>query len=193
MRRGGCYMSARNLTVAGWLVWLAGATAGLPAIAEGQEFRVDTELFRNQEKEPFLQTLTIFADGAVYDFQLTEPAETTVFDSRRGQFTLLDESRRARSTVTTQELLDFSLALETHAAQQSNRLLAFCATPNFEISENTVEQNGQTLTELRLSSKPLIYVVRAQKPSRPEAVKMYRHFADWCARLNATRPPNPPP
>lgn len=185
-------MIARNLKIMGWLVWLATAIAGLPAIADGQEFRVDTELFRNQEKDPFLQTLTIFADGAVYDFQLTEPAEATVFDARRGQFTLLDESRRARATVTTQELLDFSLALETHAAQQRDRLLAFCAAPNFEISENPVEQNGQALTELKLSAKPLVYVVRAQKSPRPEAVKIYRHFADWCARLNATRPNLPP-
>ena len=71
------------------------ALAAIPAVANDKEFRVDTELFLNQEKEPFLQTLTIFTDGAVYDFQLTEPVQTTVFDARRGQFTLLDEARRA--------------------------------------------------------------------------------------------------
>jgi len=186
-------MKSCNWIVGGWLVWLVGALAALPAIAHDQEFRVDTELFRNQEKEPFLQTLTIFTDGAVYDFRLTDPVETTVFDARRGHFTLIDEARRARASVTTQELLDFSLALESRAAKQKDRLIAFCAVPQFETTETPIQRNGQSLVELRLTGKPLTYVAEGQKPQQLEAVKAYRHFADWCARLNATVPGGLPP
>jgi hypothetical protein len=187
-------MATLKWIVCGWLLWLAGMLAGLPAVADGQEFRVDTELFESQEKKPFLEQLTIFAaDGTVYDLRLTEPQEVTVFDPRHGRFTLLDEVRKAKAAVTTQELLDFSLALETHAGQENNRLFAFCAVPKFEIAESPIERNGQTLTELKLSGRPLTYVAQGLPVQRPEAQKAYRQFADWCARLNATRPGNLPP
>ena len=159
----------------------------------GQTFRVDTELFENQEKQPFLETLTIFRDGTVYDFRWTEPKEVTVLDMKHGRITLLDESRQKKAQVTTQELLDFSLALETHAAQEKDRLFAFCALPKFEISEKALEENGQSLIELTLTGKPLTYVARGVKPQEAEAVRAYRQFADWCTRLNATRGGNLPP
>lgn len=187
-------MASWKLVLAGWLLWLVGAIGGLPALTNAQEFRVDTELFKDQDKQPFLEQLTIFsADGTIYDFRLTEPRETTVFDPRHGRFTLLDESRKAKATVTTQELLDFTLALETHAAQQKDRLFAFCAVPQFETAEQEVERSSEAMVELRLTAKPLSYVALGQRPQRPEAAKSYRQFADWCTRLNATRSGNLPP
>jgi hypothetical protein len=185
-------MASPKWTVSGWRECLLAVVVMIPAVASGQEFRVDTELFQNQDKKPFLQTLTIFADGTVYDFQLTEPAETTVFDARRGHFTLLDESRKVKASLTTQELLDFSLALESRAAQQKG-LIAFCATPQFETTDASLQRNGQSLIELRLIAKPMAYLAEGQKTERDDAVKSYRHFADWCARLNATRAGNLPP
>jgi hypothetical protein len=186
-------MASAKTVLAGWLVWLAGALAGLPVAAEGQDFRVDTELFANQEKEPLLATLTIFADGVVYDFRETQPRETTIFDPRHGRFTLLDESRQVKSIVMTQELLDFTLALQKHAAEGKDRLFAFCAAPHFETTDRPIQRNGQSLTEIKLSSDSLTYVAEGQQPPRAEAVRAYRHFADWCARLNATTPGNLPP
>src|SRR3954464_9756301 len=125
-------MASANRTPINWIASVAAAVALLPAVVHSQEFRVDTELFENQDKEPFVEQLTIFADdGVIYDFRLTEPRETTVFDPRYGRFTLLDEARRAKAIVTTQELLQFCLALDSHAVQQRDRLFAFCATPQF--------------------------------------------------------------
>jgi hypothetical protein len=185
-------MSAWNTVFARRLITLAVMAMGLPCTAAGQDFRVDTEMFKNQDKAPFVQTLTIFAEGIVYDFCLTEPLEASVFDPRNGRFTLLDESRKVKASVTTQELLDFCLALETQAAQEKG-LFAFCAVPQFETTEKDVERNGQTHIELRMAGKPLTYVAVGQQPERKEAVAAYRHFTDWCARLNATRPGNLPP
>lgn len=161
--------------------------------AHGQKFRVDSELFENQQKEPFLITLTIFRDGTVYDFRWTEPKEVTVLDTKNGRFTLIDEANRQKATVTTKELLEFSLELETHAAKEKDRLFAFCAAPQFEISQKPIEMNGQSLVELRLSSKLMTYVANGVKPQLEESGRAYRHFADWCARLNATRGGNLPP
>ena len=161
--------------------------------AHGQKFRVDSELFENQQKEPFLETLTIFHDGTVYDFRWTEPKEVTVLDTKNGRFTLLDEANRKKASVTTKELLEFSLELEAHAAQEKDRLFAFCAAPQFEIAQQPIEKNGQSLVELRLTSKVMTYVASGVKPQQEESARAYRHFADWCARLNATRGGNLPP
>lgn len=160
--------------------------------ASAGDFRVDTDLFQGDEKEPFLTTLTVFSNGIVYDFRWTEPKEVTVFNPLHGKFTLLDESRKVKATILTQELLDFTLALEQQAAQQRG-LFAFCAEPKFAVVATPVEENGQMLTELRLSAKPLTYVVKGQKPEHADSVKAYRQFADWCARLNAAMPGNLPP
>jgi hypothetical protein len=175
----------------GWLIILAIGLV-LPVAAGGQDFRVDTELFIGAEKEPAIETLTIFTDGLVYDFVLTEPHEVVILDAARGRFSLLDESRQIRSSLGTQELLDFTLSLEQHAAAAKDPLFSFAARPKFQTTEKVLEQNGQSLVELRLDGKPLVYTALAQRPERPEAAKIYRHFADWYARLNATRPGNLP-
>jgi hypothetical protein len=185
-------MASWNKTFTRWIIGLAVATMALPGTAAGQDFRVDTELFKNQDKAPFVQTLTIFAEGIVYDFRLTEPLEATVFDPRNGRFTLLDEKRKVKATVTTQELLDYCLALDDQAAKGKDRLFAFCAVPEFETTEKDVDRNGQTHVELRMAGKPLTYVALGQRPERKEAAQAYRHFTDWCARLNSTRPGNLP-
>jgi len=160
--------------------------------ASAQEFRVDTEVFFGQEKEPQVEALTIFVDGRVYDFLLTQQ-EITVFDPPRGQFTLLDETRRVKATVTTQDLMGFAQELEAHAVEEKHALLVFAARPKFETTSEEVNENGQDLVRIKLAGKPLEYAALGQKPQRPEAARVYRHFADWYARLNATRPNNLPP
>jgi hypothetical protein len=179
-----------------WLLGPGGLLAvGLLIVAgtaAAQEFRVDTELFFGHEKTPQVEALTIFADGRVYDFLLTPP-EIALFDPARGQFTLLDEGRRVKATITTQDLMGFALDLETHAVEGKHALLAFAARPKFETTSEEVSENGQELVRIKLAGKPLEYTVLGQKPQRAEAVKAYRHFADWYARLNATRPNNLPP
>ncbi len=172
------------------LALIVGATT---ASAEGLEFRVDTELFRSDDKKPILEQLTIFtADGTVYDFSLTTPKETMVFDPRNGRFTLLEETRQVKAIVTTQELINFALALENEAAKEHDPLFAFCASPHFETTDKDINHNGQPMTELRLAAKPLSYTAIGLKAEKPDAAKAYRHFADWCARLNSSRGGNLP-
>jgi hypothetical protein len=187
-------MSLSSRLIGVWLLILTGVTSAFPARAAAQEFRVDTEIFENQDKKPILEQLTIFAkDGTIYDLRLSEPKEVTVFDLRRGVCTLLDEARRVKAVVTTQELLDVTLELQTHAEHSKSSLIAFCAAPKFEVSDKEVNRDGQTLIELQLAGKPLTYVIEAEKAQRAEAAKAYRQFADWCVRLNATVSGNLPP
>jgi hypothetical protein len=167
---------------------LAIIVLAIGAAAEDLEFRVDTEVFKNDEKIPILEQLTIFAaDGTVYDFQLTSPTETTVFDPRHGRFTLLDEQKKVKAVVATQQIMDVAFGLENYAAQQKNTLIAFCAAPQFETQTEDIARNGQAMVELRLVGKPLSYTVVGLKAPTPDAAKSYRYFADWCARLNSLR------
>lgn len=186
-------MAVAKHLVVGLLSSVALLAGAATLSAEGLQFRVDTEIFKNDEKKPILEQLTIFADdGTVYDFILTSPPEVTVFDPRHGRFTLLDETRKVKAVVKTQELLDFTLDLQKHAAQQRNALFAFCATPHFDTLTADIERQGQSMTELRLVGKPMSYTVLGVKPPEADAVKAYRHFTDWCARLNSTRGGNLP-
>jgi hypothetical protein len=171
---------------------LAIALAAIAVASQAQDFRVDTEVFVGAEKKPAIETLTIFADGSVYDFVLTEPRETTIFDPVRGKITLLNESERVRAAVTTQELMTFSQELEAQASQRKDPLLVFAARPKFESKFENVQQNGQALEKIELRGKPLEYIALGQPAQRPEAALAYRQFADWYARLNATRPLNLP-
>jgi hypothetical protein len=162
-----------------------------PAIA--QEFRIDTEVFVGKEREPAAETLTLFSNGLIYDFLITQPEEITMFDPLRGRFTLLDPVRKVRCGISTQEVLDYVLALEAHAAEEKVVLFSFAASPKFTPAVEEYEENGQKLVRLTLAGKALTYSAVARKPERPEAVRAFRSFADWFARLNAMRPGNLPP
>jgi hypothetical protein len=171
------------------LLLAAAATAAL-----GQEFRIDTEVFLGEEKEPAAETLTLFYRGLIYDFLLTGPEEITMFDPQRGRFTLLDPARKLRCGLATQEVLDYTLALETHAVQAKDPLFAFAASPKFTPSAEEFQENGQKRTRLTLAGQPLEYSVVAYHPEeQPETVRAFRSFADWYSRLNAMRPGSLPP
>lgn len=163
------------------------------ATAAAQDFRVDTEIFADKEKEPFVETLTLFADGRVYDFLLTEPKEITIFDPQRGTFTLLAPNLKLKTVITTQEVLECCLALNTHAAQSGNSLFAFAAQPEFAVTEEAVPSNGETLSQVTLTAHPITYAAVGKKPTQADAARAFRQFADGFARLNAIRPGNLPP
>ena len=156
----------------GWISLVVGFIGAIAVDADGQEFRVDTEVFQNQDKKPILEQLTIFAaDGTIYDLRLTDPQEVTVFDLRRGVCTLLDESRQVKATVTTQELLQFNFNLER--TPRNRRIRCWRFAPKFETTEKEINNNGQTTVEVRLFAKPLVYVAEGnvrsgnRKQSRP--------------------------
>lgn len=163
------------------LLW----AAAQPGFA--QEFRVDSEVFHGDDKQPIVATLTVFTKGLAYDFQLTEPKEITIFDPTRGRFTMLDRARAIKTDVSTQDLLQYSLDLETQAAASKNALLAFAAQPKFQTAVEEITENGQQRTRFTFTGKPLGYVVLGQTPPEAEMARIYRNFADWSARLNATR------
>ena len=163
---------------------LAGQVPAPAALAE--DFRIETDVLVGGEKEPVAQNVTLFSGGLVYDFPLIGPQEITVFDAGRGRFVLLDVPRKTKTTLLTQELLEITAAIKVQA-QELDGVFAFAADPQFK---REIDQPEGWLT---LSSSLLTYRAKGVKPKLSEAAATYRDFADWYARLNATRPGNLPP
>lgn len=159
--------------------WISG-------FAWSDEFRVDTDIYVGKQKQPIAQNLTIFTSGLVYDFPLAGPEEITVFDPAHGRFVLLDCQRKVKTTLTTTEIVEFAAAMKVQA-QEIGGVVAFAASPQFE---HHFDQKNQRLT---LSSELMTYRTKGAPPRSESAAASYRNFADWYARLNATRPGNLPP
>lgn len=160
------------------------ALLALPGSLTAQNFRVESEVFLGSEKEPIAESLTLFHGGVVYDFLLTAPEEISVFDPLRGRFVLLDLTRRVKATLTLDDLQIATEAIKTEADPKQQD---FFLRPQFEQSFDV--DTGW----LTLNSKYIIYRTKGITPKDTETVERYQLFADWYARLNATRPGNLPP
>jgi len=157
--------------------------ATLASKAWGEDFRIETDVFFNSADEPSISTLTLFRGTTVYDFMGDKNEEIAIFDINRGRFVLLDCQRKIKTTVTTDQLLRFSAALKAEARGETIALV------NPELTESFDKQTGT----LEMVGKRLLYKVKTIRPPSAEIVQRYRKFADWYARLNATRVGNLPP
>ena len=113
--RLGARMLPALLAAAALAVFRAGVLRGPPA-ARAESFRVDNKVFVNNEKEPRIQSTTIFHEGRVYDF-LKSPGEITLFDSARHRFVLLDPARR----VARAQRLDVRRAVKRRELRRAGR------------------------------------------------------------------------
>ncbi|WP_425617209.1 hypothetical protein NA78x_000882 [Anatilimnocola sp. NA78] len=163
---------------------LALATFGLAA---GEDFRIDTELFIGSAKEPFSENLTIFNEGEIYDFLLTNSEEITVFEPRQGKLTLLDVKRQLKATMDTKELLEAALSLQAKALEETDAVFRAAAKPEFIVKHEAFKENGNKFTRLKLEAKVIQYTAVGEKPRHPDAARDFRYFADWYARLNSVR------
>ena len=158
------------------LVGLAVAAGG--TAARGEEFRLESWVYRGKEKAPVSESLTLFQRGVVYDFALPDLNEITIFDSDRAKFVMLDCERRVKTTLTTVELLEFvsNLKSDPKLAKQ-----AALFDPKFKES---FDAESKWLT---LAGEPISYRAKLldPKPTDSEVPQQYRRFADWYSRLNA--------
>lgn len=164
----------------------------IPLQSSAEDFRVDTEIFLGSHKTPEISVLTIFHSGNVYDFQLTEPQEITVFEPRRGVLTLLNVKDKKKASVTTAELLNAALNMQAAAAGAGNPVFAAAAQPVFETTSVDFKENNSNFTKLTFAGKPIQYTVTGQVARHPAAANDYRYFSDWSARLSSLRPGNLP-
>ncbi len=69
-------------------------------------FRVDTYIYQDAKKEPVKETLTLFYEGAYYDFAMDATQAVTFIDPRRGRIVLLSPRRQIKTSFHTASLLN---------------------------------------------------------------------------------------
>lgn len=168
-----------------WFFFIAGL--GILAVSYAGEFRIENRVYSGDSKEPASQSCTIFHQAVVYDF-LQNPAETIVFDKTAARFIILDDARRVRTELSTDELEGFTRQLKNRAGKRQDPLMKFLAEPVFD------ERFDPTRRELSLLSDLVNYRVTITSAENASVAAQYREFSDWYARLNAilipgSRPP----
>ncbi len=158
------------------LCWL-GATPGV-----AQDFRIDTDIFVNDEKEPVFETLTIFTNGLVYDFLLTGVREITFFDRDRDRLVLMDPERKIKTELTKESIIEFVAQMKAQMNDQQRQLTTS------ETAEVVTDEEGW----LKLGNERIVYRAECVKPKGESTASEYQKFADWYARLNAMRGNLPP-
>jgi hypothetical protein len=147
------------------------------------EFRIETDVFVDDGKEPAVATLTIFSEGVVYDFLLTGVEEITVFDQQRQRLVLLDTKRKVKTELTFDSVLEYVAQMKVQLSEANRE--TFLAE-QLDIRSDEAEW-------LTLTNGDVTYRAEGTSPKFPEAATEYQLFADWYARLNAMREGNPPP
>jgi hypothetical protein len=172
------------------LVFIAAACSAIPPLVLAAEFRIETEIFVDDEEQPVSTATTMFHGGVVYDF-LVEPEQAAIFrkpgGGKPGRFILLDPVRRVRTELSTDQLAGAMDKLTTWASRQQDPFLQFAANPKFD--ESYSEESGK----LVLASHEESYQIATTPAHEPDALGEYREFLDWYARLNTLLVAGPPP
>lgn len=147
-----------------------------------QEFRIETDVFLDDAKQPVVETLTIFTNGVVYDFLLTGVEEITLFDRHRNRLVLMDTKRKVKTELTMDGILSFVAEMKAQMNDEQRKTLL-----GDEAEVTTNEEGWLVLTNDRV-----IYRAECVTPKDKAAAREYQEFADWYARLNALRGNLPP-
>jgi hypothetical protein len=175
------------------VIWVALAVvvlAGIGAVGQAADFRVENAVFVGEPKEgeePASRSSTIFHRGVVYDF-LDDPAEVTIYDPAGARFILLDVEQKLRTDLSPDDVRKAMDRLKYLAKKSNDRKMQFLCEPTFE------ESIDPATGELVFDSDLMDYRVKGARTDSPEMVRQYHEFSDWYARLNAyLRPGSRPP
>ena len=138
----------------------------------------------NAMGHPFARHPIIGEKEFIASCPLCGAIDKVILNIPRGSLVLLDTRRKLKTTITTSQLMAFTAAVKSAATSTDrSRLVA----PQFQEKYDSANQ------VLTLSDVQLTYRVEAIKPQHPDCAQRFQLFADWYARLNATRVGNPPP
>jgi hypothetical protein len=167
-----------------WLLFIAGL--GVCNASYADDFSIDNRVYSGEKKEPASHSLTVFHKAIVYDF-LKDPAETIIFDKAAGRFSILDESRRIRTELSTAEVDSFTRKLKELAGKQQDPLTQFFSDPEFQ------EHFDSSRGELTLASPMVEYKSIITAAENPAVAAQYREFSDWYVKLNSVLTPGSRP
>lgn len=198
-------LSAPRFPVPGrWVVLLAvfGIVAGGGAAADDAVlFRVETEVFADDEEAPVARSLTLFRNGIAWDFLETlstekkkdkenakeddgstpvaEPAEFVLHDPARERIILVDPARDVRTQVDRLRLERLRTSLGNWARKSEDPLMRWAGGPEFD---DGLEESA---TQVLLSGPRVRYEVTFEKAGKPMVAEEYRRFADAALLVKA--------
>lgn len=147
-------------------------TAQEPPVA----FRVETDIYFEDNKQPVMQTLTLFHEGVFYDFDRVGQKSITVIDPGGRRIILLDRDRNVQLRIGMDEIL----AVEAQVQQQITPSEVQRLVPKPEATK--VIPAAMTVV---IVAEALEYHAKCMKPDQTSSLLQYAEFADWSARLNA--------
>lgn len=148
------------------------------------DFSVESKVYNG--KDLISSTTTLFIDGKAYDF-LSSPDETIILAPYDGRVVLLDNARRVRAEVTTDELTTFCEELRQKAEKAPSEAVRFLAQPEFR--EELDPESG----EIVLASTWMEYRAKPTPPPDAATLKHYEQYLVWQARINTLMNPGAPP
>ena len=134
----------------------------VPAFAQERsakpvELRVDTSLFIADQSAPVSHNVTFFTDGHVYDFGKTSEkdaaTEITVYDFRTRTFTLLEDKRKVKFSISQSRLVQLTEAMRAETAQDP-KLKIFATAEYTETADNA--SGSVSYTHLTLPTTPYV-------------------------------------
>ena len=143
------------------------------------DFRVNSRISRNEDKDSIMEGKTLFHDGVVYDF-LGRFQEVAVFNFETGRVYLLDLKNKKKTVVTMDQIQENTAKLQEWGAAQSHQEVKNYIAPKFEVNINKDAEPE----EYTFKSLMLVYHVVPTKPGSPEMLEAYQRFADMSCQFN---------
>jgi hypothetical protein len=147
------------------------------------DFRIETEVWLGDAKQPLKRTLTLFHNGLAYDFDQQPDGPVTVVDTKRQRILLIEPALKLRTVVSTAQL---SEAVEQMRLQASQGAMSRYLQPSRTDED---PDNGQ----ISVAAEGLRYAADYRRPPDSSIALQYASFAKWAAMLNAVHGPRVPP
>ncbi|MBX3418893.1 MAG: hypothetical protein KF851_14920 [Pirellulaceae bacterium] len=155
----------------------------------GQEFKIESQVYMDQQTTPIASTVTLFQEKLVFDISIgpdgSSATEVVIFDSRNQSFELIDVAKERRVHLEQFEIVRIIESLRQQGAQDE-RLLALIE-PNLQ---ETIDLSGRFL---RMANSQLVYEAKCESPTDVTLLPTYFEFLDQYTRLAATDPRRMPP
>ncbi len=150
-------------------------------ICHGQiDFRVDIDIYKDEQKPPINSVQTIFAGGKYIEVD-DNRKRVTVVDPGKGFITILDSQNESRVELNMADLERQLNSVLQNMSDEQRRSLSSDREPTIEVGNLFV-----------IGNERLRYKFRPMTPANPIIATSYGDFANWSVRINALFNKTPP-
>lgn len=144
-------------------------------------FRVATDVFLGNQKEPAQQSLTLFSGGVAYDISYDDPNQITMIDPARDRIVLLNKSEKTQTSIDLKELHKYIESARKQA--ETSKLAAYLLGADKISVDNNLVTVGDSVLQ---------YTSSLQQPRDEQMAQQYANAADALCLLNGKRFGIPP-